>query len=313
MTETATFRGQEAPRRFDPLFNDAFLRIFGSPDSAPVTRPLLNAVIRSVGLPEVESVESITADAALPGGVACKTPRLDVVIVSGDGRLFDLEAQRRKVDFGAKSMLYAAKLLAENTGKGPDDGYASVPRVVVVMLLEGTEMFPESGQIVSACRMAWDVDGEPVAGPDCITLVVAELDKVRQRYNAGNIEDVLADESLAWLYLLAAGYEHPEEVDRIMGSFPTIEEFAVRYGIAIDDPDLKRAYDNYWLSELEYNSVMNQARKDGRAEGREIGLEEGRAEGRAEGIASMVESLRAAGADEALIAAAADAARGAAQ
>ena len=54
---------------------------------------------------------------------------------------------------------------------------------------------------------------------------------------------MLTDESLAWLYLLAAGYEHPEEVNLIMDNFPTMEEFAARYGIALGDPILKRAYD----------------------------------------------------------------------
>ena len=101
--------------------------------------------------------------------------------------------------------------------------------------------------------MVLSCDGGYVEGPDNITLVVAELDKVRELYNRGGMEAVLRDESLAWLYLLAAGYSDPEEAREIMGSFPTMEEFAERYGIAAGDPNLKRAYDKYWESELEYN------------------------------------------------------------
>lgn len=107
--------------------------------------------------------------------------------------------------------------------KGPSGDYEDVPRVVVVMLLDGNMMFPGSAQVVTACRMAWDVDGQGRPGPDNITIVIAELDKVRGRYNEGGIGEMLADESLAWLYLLAAGYEHPEEVELIMSSFPTME------------------------------------------------------------------------------------------
>ena len=93
-----------APERFTPLFSDAFLQIFGSADSAPVVQPFVNALLRAVGMAEVERIESITADAALPGGLQCKTPRLDIVMLCDDGRLVDLEAERRKVNVGNKSM-----------------------------------------------------------------------------------------------------------------------------------------------------------------------------------------------------------------
>ena len=90
---------------------------------------------------------------------------------------------------------------------------------------------------------------------------------MRALYNRGGIEAVLADESLAWLYLLADGYKDPEEVDRMAGAFPTMEEFAQRYGLAIGDPDLALAYERYWESEMEYNSAINYAKREGREEG----------------------------------------------
>lgn len=295
---TAGCGNEGAPTRFTPLFNDAFLRIFGSADSEPVTKPLLNAVLRKVGLEELDRIESISTDASLPGGVECKTPRLDVVVVCDDGRLIDLEAQRRKVDVGAKSLLYAAKLLVENTPKGKDDSYRHMPHVVAVVLLEGSTVVPDPGRFISVCKMRWDAErplGGPLDGPDNIVVVLAELDKVRARYNDGeHMDEVLTDESLAWLYLLAIGYEDPEEVNAIMKSFPTMEEFATRYGIALGDPDLKRAYDRYWESELEYNSIMEAAREDGREEGRKEGHEEAVATLRAAGFeeaAALVEHL----------------------
>ena len=144
-------------------------------------------------------------------------------------------------------------------------------------MLEGQKLFPGEEQFLTVCRMGWSLErGDCAEGPDGIVLVAAELDRVRERYNGGNrIEDVLADESLAWLYLLAGGYEDPKELGRMAESFPTMEEFAERYGIAIGDPDLKRKYDVWWQSEMEYNSMVSYARR----EGREAGLEEGYAEG----------------------------------
>ena len=299
-----------APERFTPLFNDAFLQIFGSADSEPVTKPMLNAILRAVDIPEIEGVERIVADTSLPGGVECKTPRIDVVVMCDDGRLFDLEAERRQVDIEAKSLFYAAKLLVENTPKGLDDSYSAIPQVAVVVLLDGSTLFPDSDKMINVCRMRWDAQLAPdrpqspggtmgsAAGPDNITIVVAELKKVREKYNSSNVDDALADEATAWLYLLAAGYEHPEEVKRIMEHFPTMEEFAKRYGIALGDPDLKRAYDRYWGAQMEYNSIMEEARKVGRAEGRAAGYAEGRAEGYAEGVDAAAMRLRAAGFDE---------------
>lgn len=312
-----------------PLFNDVFLKVFGSPDSASITGPMLNAIFNAAGLPGLNSVEIKAADASLPGGIACKTPRLDVVVVADDGRIVNLEAQKHKVDIGAKSMLYASRLLADNTPKGIDNLYISVPKVIVVILLEGCTLFPDSEQLVSLCRMTWDIDGKEEPGPDNVTIILAELDKARARYNNANIEEILADESVAWLYLLSTGYRNPEEVRKMAERYTPMEEFAIKYGIALDDPRLKDAYDRYWMANLEYNSIIYTAREDARAEGLAEGREEGIAQGIEEGIAQgieegieqgmergvargiddMVEALRAAGADDVLIEKAAEAAR----
>ena len=148
-TTNAARLAAEPPERFSPLFNDAFLQIFGRTDSEPATKPLLNAVLRAAGLPEVERVDRIVADASLPGGVECKTPRLDVVIFSDDGRIFDLEAERRDVDVANKSRYYACKLLSESVRKGPGDRYDTIPQVVVVVLLEGSVMFPATWGVMT--------------------------------------------------------------------------------------------------------------------------------------------------------------------
>lgn len=72
--KSSVHHASKPPERFSPLFNDAFLRIFGSSDSAPVTQPLVNAILRAVGMPEIDGIEHISADASLPGGIECKTP-----------------------------------------------------------------------------------------------------------------------------------------------------------------------------------------------------------------------------------------------
>lgn len=145
---------------------------------------------------------------------------------------------------------------------------------------------PGGVKCISACRMAWDVGGRAAEGPGNIAVVVAELDKVAARYNGENLDEVLRDEALAWLYLLSRGYEDPEEMSRMVERFPTMDEFAQRYGVAIDDPELKGAYERYWEAELNHRSAIRQARDDGFSDGRN----------------ALASRLRELGVDEALLA-----------
>jgi hypothetical protein len=246
--------------------------------------------------------------------VWCKTSRCDVLIIS-DERVFDLEAQRRHVNVANKALFYAARLLGQFTSKGDDESYDDLPQIVVLVRLEGRILLPGKQSILSVGTMHWKGE-EAVEATDRIVLVLAELEKARRLYT-DNPKGVLGDETLSWLYLLSDGYKDPEKVSEIVSSFPTIEEFAERYGIAIGDPDLESKYEKYYESVLEYNTMRNEALNAGRAEGLEqgraeglelgraegleLGRAEGRTEGRAEGRAEMAERLRGLGVAEELI------------
>jgi len=285
-------------KRISPLFNDAFLRIFGGQDSKPVARSLANAILREVGLPELGEIERIEADSATPGTVSLKSTRCDVVMVS-EGRIVDLEAQRHVVNVDNKSMLYAAKLLVDNTPRGRDAKYEEMPQVVVITLLSEAEAF-EDDCFVSPCRMQWDRGGAPAEGTDRVMFVLVELEKVARLYNKVTSE-VLADELTAWLYVLARGYRDEEEVEEIVQS---IEKFAEMYGLAIDDPDIKRQYDLYQESILEQNEIEYEAEQRGLKRGEERGLKLGEERGIERERERIVENLRKLGMSEDQISAA---------
>lgn len=131
-----------------------------------------------------------------------------------------------------------------------------------------------------------------------MVFILVELEKIRRRYTSLT-EDVLNDETLAWLYVLARGFEDKGETMKIAEKFPTIEEFAEQYGIAIDDPELKAKYRAYDIAVKEYKSqqkylarvrreaaekAAKEAEEEGRAIGRALGREEGLARGREEGL-----------------------------
>ena len=287
-------RRDDGKLRISPLFNDVFLKIFGSQDSKHVTRSLVNAILRLADIEEIDEVEQISADATRPGGIALKSPRTDVLVVAGEGDLVDLEAERHDVNVNNKLLYYASKLLSEHVPKGGNEDYDEIPRVVAITLLEGRTMF-EGKEFVSNGLVRWLRGDELVDGSDRMAFVVVELDKVWERYTA-NSEEIASDESLARLYLLAGGCLDDEEADRIVGYFENIREFAERYRIAMDDPELKHTYDLYVESELEYNSRLHadqrrlrrEAYEDGWQKGREDGWQKGREDGAVEVLAGLV-------------------------
>ena len=323
---------REPSRRVPPLFNDMFLYLFGREESKPLTRSLLNAVLRAAGLPEIGEIDQISADAARPGGIECRTARCDVIVVSGGG-VYDIESHGWHADVANKSLFYAAHLIRTKTPRGASgDSYKDMPQVVIVTLLHGQKLFPDDEQYLTMGDISWRIGGRCERATDRLLYIVVEMDKIAERYNLASGE-VLSDESLAWLYLLAKGYSEPREVEEMASEFREILNFAREYGIAIDDPDLERQYRVYESSILEYNAMMNEARDkglaqgreegleqgreegleqgraegreegraEGRAEGREEGLEQGREEGREEGRAEVAERLRAMGFDERMV------------
>ena len=278
--------------RISPLFNDVFLKVFGSPDSKTVTRNLVNAILSLAGAEPIGEVEELRADAVSGSGISMRTARLDVLVVSEKGALVDLEAQRYHANIGNKALFYASKLLTEHTPKGGKGDYNDLPRVVSITLLEGQEVF-EGAEVLSVGRVRYKRDKATVDGTDRMLFLVAELDKIKERYTA-NGQDRVEGEATAGLYALANGYRDDEEMDGLMNHFPTLREFAERYKRAIDDPEVKRAYDRYVESTLEYNQIVNDAQKKGH--------DEGQREGRKE----VIDRLRELGVDEATIAAVED-------
>ena len=73
-----------------------------------------------------------------------------------------------------------------------------------------------------------------------------------------------------------------------MGYFEDIREFAERYRIAMDDPELKHTYDLYVESELEYNSRLHADQRRLRREAYEDGWQKGREDGAVEVLAGLV-------------------------
>ena len=267
---------------YTPLYDWAFKRIFGSEDSKVASMSLVNAVFRSVGLPEVERIDEISSDVAIPNVVGLKTPSVDVLLVS-DGRVIDLEAQTMRVDVENKMVYYAASLLARKVKRGEGPYYRDLPQVVVIALVQGWHVF-DGPDPVSLGRICWNREGCVLPGRDRIVLIVCELDKAAARYNAGSVEAPDCD-LMGWLYVLAEGYRDDGEVERIMERLMGIEEFHELYGLAMGDPAADRQYAAYVDGVMTRNDAYS------------YGLDDGRAEGKAEAVSSVLEILGGSGVD----------------
>ena len=290
--------GLEA-ERIDPLFNDAFIRIFGEQESRGVTRSLVNALLTRVGIEPIDEIDPISAEhTSVIGSIECKTPRMDVCIVSAN-RFIDLEAQCYPEDIDNRSLFYGAQLIASNMFKGRE--YNDLPQAIVITLLSDEPRFPDADDFEHVCRLGWRSSNScnVGVGTDRLIFVLVELRKIRERYN--NLEAaLLGDEAIVWSYLLTQGYHDDLEVDAIMEEFPSMEEFAERYGYAINDPKVVQAYKDFESAEREYNSRQRYfARKEREAvergfsrgveQGIETGIERGIEQGIQQGIEQGIE------------------------
>ena len=321
----AQYGASEAKELIEPLFNDMFVRLFGSERSKDMTRGMVNSFLRRAGIEEIGEIERIDAEFTdIGGSIDCKSARYDVRITAAD-RLVDLEAQRFADDIENRSMFYAARMLSSHSMKGK--GYKDLPQAVVITLLDTRPYFSKTSEIVSTCRMQWNLDSGVVEGTDRVLFVLVDIAKAKARYTS--VEDALESEDAAWIYLLASGFRNREEVDMLAEKFPTIEEFAQMYGIALDDPDIVRAYDLYdecWREErsrqdalmrIEHEAAekaaaagrergmregLEKGMQEGLEKGMQEGLEKGMQEGLEKGMNTLADKLREMGVDEALIA-----------
>ena len=293
-------------RRIDPLFNEVFIRVFGSERSYAVTKSLVNAILAKTDLGAIDDIEQLDAEHTLvDGGVGCKTPRIDVQIVASN-RIVNMESQRQQDAIGDRSIFYASKLMTKHAPRGAR--YEDLPQIVVITLLDNVIALPGQKDFITVSKMVWQLDGQPVA-TDKVSFVLVELEKFRRRYNSLS-DDVIEDETLAWLYLLTRGFGRKQEVEEMSEKFPTMIEFAELYGYALNDPKLERAYDDMISAEMEYNSqqsfykrLEDAAIERGEKIGIERGLKQGIEQGIEQGIKQTIDKLRELGVDESLIAA----------
>lgn len=134
------------------LLNDILFKIvFGSRDSEPVLRALLNALLSRTGSETIVSVEILN-----PGFdkdyVIEKGPVLDVKARDQAGRQYNIEVQLNPGigDYAARSIFYTTKFFCDQLQRGQP--YETLKKTVSISLLD-FNLFPER-EIISTALFA---------------------------------------------------------------------------------------------------------------------------------------------------------------
>ena len=284
----------------DPLFNDAFVHVFGREESKVVTRGLVNSILREVGIEELGEINEIHSEHTDIGeAVGCKGSRFDVLVVADERRyIVDIEAERHSGDIANRALLYGCRIMSTYTQKGM--GYDDLPHVIVMVLLDAQRKLEGDG-IVTTASFKWQLGASSVEATDRLQIVLVDLAMARKRYNRA-VEVPAGDEMAAWLYALTRGYKEKKGLVSIMEKFPSIEEFAARYNRAVSDPAIIAAYEaeaDNWRERESRERWLEGERKKAQEEGHKEGLEQGLEQGLE--LASSV--LREQGVEESTIAA----------
>lgn len=114
-------------------------------------------------------------------------------------------------------------------------------------------------------------------------------------------ESVKGDAFLTWLYMFDRGYKEESEMEMIAGLTDGLKNFAERYNISINDPDLLRKYRMITDGERDIATRISVAEKKAEKIGEERGEKRGEKKGEKKAKAEMVRRMQAEGLDADLI------------
>ena len=104
----------------------------------------------------------------------------------------------------------------------------------------------------------------PTPATDAFRIYNIELPKFRD--TNPTLESVKDDPLLRWLYLLDEGYKNDHEMEVLSSMTEGMRNFAKRYRVSLDDPDLRRMYDYEMSAKRDQASREYNAEMKGRAD-----------------------------------------------
>ena len=265
--------------RHPSLLNDILFKIvFGSRESEPVLRALLNALLSRTGPETITDVEILN-----PGFdktyILEKGPVLDVKARDQAGRQYNIEVQLNPGvgEYTARSIYYTAKFFCDQLQRG--EPYETLKKTVSISLLD-FNLFPEQTKLHSTFRL-WEPDLKVPL------LDLLELHYIELRKFSPEKPHELKTRFERWLYLL----KFADMFNLNQEALP--ETLAQEEGIPMAIDSMRKAYARDEIREMiearekaerDHISRLRHAERVGLEMGHQKGLEQGREQGRQEGL-----------------------------
>jgi predicted transposase/invertase (TIGR01784 family) len=248
-----------------------FKLIFSAERSEKMLIHLLNSVI--VGAKENPIVDvTVRKTELLPEYVGGKEVRLDVLAEALDGRIANVEIQRKKKENFIKRSLFSwSELYFQQLSKGID--YGSLCQTVCINILE--ESLFKDKRFWHTYHLREDETHELLT--DDAEIHFLELRKMKK---------FSEDSPITW-WLEFIKNPHSEVVDKIGEFEPIIKEAVKMFDYVTSDPQTRELIRIREAGLRDYNSDINSAERRGKEEGRNEGRNEGRSEGMREAAVRM--------------------------
>ena len=224
--------------RLNPLNNIVFACIFQSKEYAGTAMlEFLNAILEHVGEESIAEIIDMKSEYPLMGESASqKYGRLDVRVKAESGRLFDMEIQIEKDQMNPRSLFCGARMGHDEFHTGT--AYKDLPTVRMINItyfyvLDG------SSHIIEPVFLTYKNTPGTIT-TDKFAIYHIQLPEFRKRYRT--LESVIGNPFNSWLFLLDEAYKDKNEMEVLSDMTEGMKNFALRYNIAIDDPDLLRRY-----------------------------------------------------------------------
>jgi predicted transposase/invertase (TIGR01784 family) len=220
---------------------------------------LANAVRADKGIAPLAEIVELNSQYSIIGErKSDKIGRLDVLAKAGDGSFTNFEMQVSEFPhMDERLAFYAANILAPF--KSGDD-YEELPAVNIVLIEGGGHKVSSDGKYHHTFSMR---DDEPPHGRLSGWPVVHKLSlPTFERVGRYDKNDMLS----VWLRILTDGYKDREFMREVSEMDAGIQQFAQRYNLALNDPDLRRKIDYHRSAEMDYTTRINAARRSGAQE-----------------------------------------------
>lgn len=258
---------------FYPLLADfVFKQIFGDPKYTANLALLLESVLPLQG----EELGKLTIEKTFieRSHSEDKLVIFDIKVVTGSGKVIDVELQVQKTPFfSSRLVFYKDKLVVEQAGRGRH--YGRIRPVYCVAICNFIMLPKQPGYIHHICLC--DAKSGAVF-TDLENLIIIELPKMSK----------ISDGSKGWPVLECFRCKTVEEAEMHAKVYPAIKDIVAGLRGFSLTKEFRMAYDQYMIAredrKLMDEEIRSQCMREGREEGIEKGIEKGRVEGRKEGM-----------------------------